>query len=86
MDNLTPLIRSFYYQPLLMDIFEIRDPPDRNIKIVSKKIKPTVLECSDRIFGDYRNMFISDVFQKINQHLQEYIAKNKAAKFHKESI
>lgn len=84
-DNLTPLIRSFYYGPLLRDVFEIHDPPENKIRIISPKIQPTVLECDDKIFCQYKNEFVPEVFQKINANLQEYISSNKAAKFHKES-
>jgi hypothetical protein len=38
-----------------MDIFKIKDPPSSSIKIVSKKIAPTVIENSDEIFQKYKN-------------------------------
>jgi hypothetical protein len=27
----------------LMDVFDIKDPPDRKIRIISKKMQPTVI-------------------------------------------
>ena len=69
-DNLSPLVRNFHYKPLLMDVFEIKDPPDHKIRIISKKIQPTVFEVDDRIFCKYKNTFINEVFQKIDSDLQ----------------
>lgn len=43
------------------------------------------MEADDKIFNQYKNMIINEVFQKIDQNLQDYTAKSKAAKFHKES-
>lgn len=42
-DYLSPLVRSLLYEPLLMDVFEMKDYPDRKIKIISKKIPPTMI-------------------------------------------
>lgn len=68
-----------------MDVFNMKEPPDRKITIISNKIQPTVMEADDKIFNQYKNMIINEVFQKIDQNLQDYTAKSKAAKFHKES-
>ena len=84
-DILSPLVRNFYYLPLLMDVFNMKEPPDRKITIISNKIQPTVMEVDDKIFNQYKNMIINEVFQKIDQNLQDYTAKSKAAKFHKET-
>jgi hypothetical protein len=42
-----------------MDVFDIKDPPDSKIRIISKKIKPTVLELDDKIYNFYKNTFIN---------------------------
>ena len=81
-DMLSPLVRSFYYGPLSMDLFNIKEKsPD--LKIISTKIQPNCVNVDDPIWKKYSKMHIYDAFSKIDEDLREYINTSEVAKFQK---
>lgn len=83
LDMLSPLVRSFYYRPLLMDLFDITKKSDE-IEIVSPKVAPTSIKTDNAVWVKYQNLHIYEVFKNIDQDFKRFIETSEVAKFQKQ--
>jgi hypothetical protein len=80
---MTPLVRDFYYQPMMYDLLDV-DNDIVNFESETNDGKLTVtkakLEDSDDLFSRYRHKHIAEVMQGIPTEFRDFCNNNATAK------
>ena len=80
-DMVSPLVYSFYYFPLVMDVLPMHYD-HQSCKVTHKREeKEEEMNLDERILSNHKNMHIYRAFEAIHTDLQEFKQNSKAAQF-----
>lgn len=85
-DPLAPLVRDFFYQPMLYDLLSVENDMityEQEDKKSQVKKKTAQLQDSDEVFYRYRYRHIAEALEGIPQEFKAFINNNTTAKMQK---
>lgn len=83
-DWVSPVVRNFYYFPMVADVFGLADFKTLQIHNLPKEVESVTIEYNDQVFKTFKNQHISDAISSITRDFDNFTASNRAAKFQKD--
>lgn len=58
-DWVSPMVRNFYYLPMIADLFNITDFKHMKILNLNKDLQEAQIQHDDKVFSEYKNKHVS---------------------------